>query len=354
MPNTGNTEKQTSPSRPRHQISRSISELSPIRVHRHHHRKDRERDDSIHHTQSANAALALQTALLPPRRSLEVPRTTRGSRSEADTPNMTPDQSRRGSIMVPVHNPEDGTMSPTVGALLGAGLFGAGTALPSRKRSAVREDELRLEKIRSAARASGLKRSIVELNAFSNTTTRRLDDSYYSVLEKVGMLQNTVLALKELAGMSAETDEQFRRESEDLVNDITGQLGAFGEFEEQAGRIEGLTSRIHGGRDKVRMLGERVEAVREKIERWERADREWQERTRRRLKAIWVVTLVILLVVVVLLVAAQYVPASAIEGVRPGVGEGAGGGSGKGLLGSAFNKTMGPPVDERLRVFDEL
>lgn len=256
--------------------------------------------------------------------------------------------------MVPVPNLEDGAMSPTVGALLGAGLFGAGTALPGRKRSAVREEELRQERIRSATRASGLKRSIVELNAFSNATTRRLDDSYYSVLEKVGMLQNTVLALKELAGMSAQTYEQFRRESEDLVDDITGQLDAFGEFEEQAGRIESLTSRIHGGRDKARMLGERVEAVREKIERWERADREWQERTRRRLKAIWVVTLVILLVVVVLLVAAQYVPAAAIEGVHPGLDGGAGDGSGRGLLGSAFNKTTGPPVDERLRVFDEL
>jgi chromosome segregation ATPase len=228
----------------------------------------------------------------------------------------------------------------------------------SRKRSSaqVPEEELRQEKIKAASRASGLKKSLVELNDFSNATMRRLDDSYYSVLEKVGMLQNTILAMKELAGMATETDRQFKQESEDLVKDISGQLDALGGFEEQAERIETLTRRIHNGRDKVKALGERVEAVREKIERWETADREWQERTRRRLKAIWVFTSVLVLVVVMLVIVAQYVSVGgeATAGHYPGMEESSGRGNSKGFLAEALNRSTQHPIDETLRVFDEL
>lgn len=332
--------------------------------------KERDRDDNtLYHAQSASAALALRNAtgsVIPSSRgSLEVPRATphRGTRSEAaDTPQtITPEQSRRGSVLAPVLSPKDegGTMSPTIGALLGAGFIGAGPALASariRSTAQDREEELRQEKAKAASRASGLKQALAELNDFSNATMRRLDDSYYSVLEKVGMLQNTILGMKELAGMATETDQQFKQESEDLVKDISGQLDALGGFEDQAERIETLTTRIHNGRDKVKALGDRVEAVREKIERWERADREWQERTRRRLKTIWVFTSVLILVVVVLLIVAQYVPVGGegTDGHYPGMGESSGRGNSTGFLAAAFNRSTHHPIDETLRVLDEL
>jgi len=216
---------------------------------------------------------------------------------------------------------------------------------------------------------SGLKKSLADLGAFSNATTRRLDDTYYSVLEKLGMLQHTIVALKELAGMSQETGRQFERESEEIVGEVTSQINAFGGFEEQERRIQALTARIHGGRDRVSALSERIDVVRERIEAWERADREWQERTRRRLKAIWVVTSVLLAVLLVLLVAAQYIPANAEVASRIANASGILGGGQvdndgdshvptalQTVLGTSSNRTSRGPdaFDERLRVFDEL
>jgi hypothetical protein len=48
--------------------------------------------------------------------------------------------------------------------------------------------------------------------------------------------------------------------------------------------------------------------VSERIESWERADREWQERTRKRLKAVWVATSVVIFLVLSLFIGSQYVP----------------------------------------------
>jgi hypothetical protein len=142
MSNNGPEHKHSSPHRPRHQISRSISELSPMRLHRHHNhgshsRRDRasERDDQIHYTRSAGGAAAYQ-----PRTSLDVPKL------EADTPRtLSPDQSRRTSIFVPVGDEQ-------MGAPYGAGITaGSGTTLYTRKLS--RDEELQQERLKAAARA---------------------------------------------------------------------------------------------------------------------------------------------------------------------------------------------------------
>lgn len=124
------------------------------------------------------------------------------------------------------------------------------------------------------------------------------------------MLQGTIIDLKELASMSQELDENFKTESQELVNELEQQADSFGQFNDQQRRIEDLQGRIHAGHEKVEGLSKRVDVVRDRIESWERADLEWQERTRRRLKIIWIVTSVLLLSLVLLLIGAQYAPSS--------------------------------------------
>lgn len=156
--------------------------------------------------------------------------------------------------------------------------------------------------------SSGLQRSLAELEIFANSATKQLDDTYYSVLTKLSTLQSTIPALEELAQLSSELNGNFSIDAEELVTDIGSQLDAFGHFEDQQKRIESLQSRIHAGRDLIRGLSERVDAVSGQIESWERADREWQEKTRKRLKAGWVVTSVVIFLVLALFIGAQYVP----------------------------------------------
>lgn len=150
----------------------------------------------------------------------------------------------------------------------------------------------------------------MELSAFSTETTRRLDDTYYAVLEKLNMLQGTITDLKELAGMSQELDESFKVESQELVTELEQQVDSFGQFDDQQKRILELRGRIHTGRDKVDALSRRVDVVRERIEGWERADMEWQERTRKRLKIIWIIMSVLVFSLVLLFIGAQYAPSS--------------------------------------------
>lgn len=134
--------------RPRHQISRSISELSPINLHRHQHtshhsgshwRRDKqeratERDDQIQQSKSAGSAAVSQ-----PRASLEVPR---WEATDTLTPGtLSPDQSRRTSALIASGDEQMGAMHES----------GSGTTLYTRKLS--RDEELQEEKRKAAIRA---------------------------------------------------------------------------------------------------------------------------------------------------------------------------------------------------------
>ncbi|KAK4147729.1 uncharacterized protein C8A04DRAFT_24277 [Dichotomopilus funicola] len=267
------------PGRPRHQIKRSISEISsPIRLHRHHsHRAGKETD------RDARSA-APQSAVVQTQRSLE------WSRSEGVTPNLTPNASRRTSVL---YASADEAM-PAIRAPRGnASLAGL-----------VREQQ------KAAARESGLQRSLNELDNFATSTTRQLDDTYDSLLERLNAMQNTIIALKELSESSRLLSDNFSTEADELVTDINMQLHTFGQFEDQQRRIESLQKRIEMGRKLIRSLSERVDAVSARVTGWERADKEWQEKTRRRLKVVWVVTSVIFFSLLLLFVGTQYGPES--------------------------------------------
>ncbi|KAL2141220.1 hypothetical protein VTI28DRAFT_2679 [Corynascus sepedonium] len=275
----GDAAKASSPGRPRHQIQRSISEISsPIRLHRHHSYRggnEGERESRTFAPQSAISAVQSK-------------RSSEWSRSEGVTPNLTPSASRRTSVLY----------------------ASADEVMPVMKtlKENVLADGLARERQHFAARESGLQRSLAELESFATSTTKQLDDAYYAFMEKLSALQGTVLALKELSERSRQLNESFGAEADELVTDISAQLDTFGQFKDQQKRIESLQGRIQVGRELINSLSERVDAVSTRIEGWERADREWQEKTRKRLKAIWVVTSVVIFLVLSLFVGTQYVP----------------------------------------------
>ncbi|KAH8676292.1 hypothetical protein BX600DRAFT_198801 [Xylariales sp. PMI_506] len=305
----GGTSKPLAPSRPHHRISRSITETSAPRLHRHHHllhhhhqqqqqqqqqqRRHQDRFDRV--PQSAGPILPL-----PMRGSLDLPR------SEGVTPYMlsSAEQSRRTSILL---SGDD------------AGILGTTSTTGSK------DNQTEGGTKNASLNIRGLSKSLTDLGAFSISTTRRLDDAYYAVLEKLSALQNTMVGVRELASMSQETNELFRTDSQGLVTEIDSQLTALGQFDEQQQRIESLQSRIHAGRHKVQALSERVDVVRERVESWERADREWQERTRKRLRVIWIITVFLVSILALLFIAVQYAPADVetvkgkLVGVMPNV-----------------------------------
>ncbi|KAK4230593.1 hypothetical protein QBC38DRAFT_515888 [Podospora fimiseda] len=341
--NGAEASKSPSAGRPRHQITRSISEISsPIsRLHRHNSNrvlKDRERE---------TLSPVVQSTVPGPqgRRSFEVPR------FEGVTPNGSPNGSRRTSIL---YNSADDVMP---GILGGSPQKASGGPTTATQQKAI-------------ARKSGLQRSLVELEAFAGSTTARLNDTYYSVLEKLGTLQNTVSALKELAELSGQINNTFSTDADGLFDDFSSQLDSLGHFEDQQERILSLQGRIHTGRENIRLLSERVDVVRERIENWERAERVWQEKTRKRLKAVWVISIIAALLLILLFIMAKYasesldVTAANLANDKAGLGN-----HGRSEPNSEISKTetadrvlnwTGPSesssslANEVLRAFDEL
>ncbi|KAI1368722.1 hypothetical protein F5Y08DRAFT_227590 [Xylaria arbuscula] len=265
----------TSSHRPQHQLRRSITEQSPpfkqSRVHQYLYRKDRDRDDR-----------------LP----------------------LSAGPSGRGSLEL---LRADVVSSARIGMVLGggddvptAGEIGASHHILRNDDNAQEKNEAAVAA--SAAAISSLKTSLVELNTFSNATIARLEETYSTILQRLGSLKSTMVALKELAAMSQELNESFNNESRALVSEIESQLGVYDQSTEQKKCIQDLQARIQAGRDKVQALSKRVDIVRDRIEGWKKADKEWQERTRKRLKIIWIIISIVTFVLVVLFIGAQYAP----------------------------------------------
>lgn len=358
--------KPPSPTRARHQLQRSITEFTaPVRLGKHHHHNrhnhhmthtshhhgshvsSRHKKYSIRDDRNMSVPQSAAPVLQVPRASLDVPR------PEGVTPgNISPTPSPRGSIY----------FNPAGNEIAG----GLSVLAPGESR----EEALRREKERAEVRTAGLMKSFVDLTAFSTSTTSRLDETYYHVLEKLTTLRKTIAALKELASASASTSDGFVKESQSALSEAQAQLDAFGRFNEQEKRVHALQDRVQGGRERIEALSTRVDVVRRKVERWERADREWQERTRRRLKTVWGVVLGLALVLLVLYVGAMSYEAD--------MGDAAGDlkedammakarleSGGEGILGAAHGgeRVVAPGIssdgaaevlDEALRALDEL
>lgn len=108
--------------------------------------------------------------------------------------------------------------------------------------------------------------------------------------------------------MTRQLNDEFERESEEVVAEIETSLEAFEGFKDQQTRINDLSERVKKGREKIKVLGDRVGIVAEKVDGWERAEGEWQERTRKRLRVLWII-IAIGGVLFLGLVAFQYTPA---------------------------------------------
>ncbi|KAH6670477.1 hypothetical protein B0J14DRAFT_515986 [Halenospora varia] len=274
----------TTPVRPRHQVTRSITELSTNfpklhRSHHHHHR----------HHQSYRDKETTPFSTVP---DLQV-NGEQGTMSEGATPIPSRDVSRRTSVLGVSR--EDGEKE--------------------KEKRVVREGQVAAERERGAQRAIELRNATLDLNTLSNNTTRRLDMTYYSVLEKLSLLQNTISSMKELARMSKSLNEEFHDESEGVIADVTGQLESFDQFQQQERRISSLAERVKQGREKINTLAGRVNIVQDRVEGWERANAEWQDRTRKRLKTLWVIMSVVAGVFAVLALV-RYAPArSTIQGI---------------------------------------
>ncbi|KAJ5715686.1 uncharacterized protein N7483_012867 [Penicillium malachiteum] len=132
--------------------------------------------------------------------------------------------------------------------------------------------------------------------------TRRLDYTYYSLLEKITALNSTIASFQDLSDSASTLLNDFERDTAGLDQGIRKQINDLRGFEPQIQKADALEKRMKLGRERVQDLGQRLNNVRSQIDHWEKRESEWQSRVSRRLRIFWATVMGALLVLVMALV----------------------------------------------------
>ncbi|KNG51216.1 hypothetical protein DDE82_007997 [Stemphylium lycopersici] len=245
--------------------------------HSHKHKSSRHHHDGRHghhrHSSSRRHAAkeAMQSAIQiqPPTSFGDLLRQARGSR---DT---SPSHSRRESVA-----PRQGHGSANANDQNTTGII-----IPPRR--PLRPADVELEARRVEARERDLRAALQTLSDQSLKTSRRLDDTYYSILEKVSVLRQTIGTLQELSGLTRELHENFESDTTELVEDVTGQVEAFDGFKTQQEQVCGLEERIKAGKERADALTARLDRAKERVDARAKSEAQWQAKNAHRVRIFW-------------------------------------------------------------------
>jgi len=170
-------------------------------------------------------------------------------------------------------------------------------------RRRVKPEDVEKAKAENFKREEELRRSLKDAEEVGMDSTRRLDDTYYAILEKASILRSTVASLQQLVKESKKIHQHFREDSGRLVDDTKQNIEQFGNFDEQEKSITELVSRLSGSKDKTDKLNKRLEAARIRIENYEHRENAKQSKRRKQWQATWgaMVGIAVLILFLVLL-----------------------------------------------------
>ncbi|CDM30006.1 hypothetical protein DTO013E5_8294 [Penicillium roqueforti] len=174
--------------------------------------------------------------------------------------------------------------------------------MPFRRHEILSMDDLEKVKKRRKLGEEYLRSALTSIGTLATDVTRRLDYTYYNLLEKITALNSTISSFQELSDSASTFLSDFERETVELDQDIRKQLNDLKGFEPQVRKADALEQRMKVGRQRVEELGKRLETVRHEIDSWEQRETEWQTRTSRRLRIFWGIVTSALLVLVLALV----------------------------------------------------
>ena len=135
-----------------------------------------------------------------------------------------------------------------------------------------------------------LRRNVDEVGEVSTTVTRRLDYTYYNLLEKLGQLSATIQSFHGLTEQTARLVQDFEKESQGVITETARQIDemeGWGYVKKREERIEGLEGRMRNRRERAEELVRRLDRVRDKVQGWEMREGEWQKIVSRRLRMMW-------------------------------------------------------------------
>lgn len=131
-----------------------------------------------------------------------------------------------------------------------------------------------------------LRNALQSLSDQSLKTSRRLDDTYYAILEKVSTLRQTIVTLQELSGLTRELHGNFETDAQDLLDDVKGQFENSNNYDAQQNQIAALEERITAGKERADALTARLVEAKERVDRRAKSEAQWEASTNRNVLAI--------------------------------------------------------------------
>lgn len=147
-----------------------------------------------------------------------------------------------------------------------------------------------------------MRSALSSIGTLATDVTRRLDYTYYNLLEKITALNSTIGSFQDLSDTASTLLNDFERETAGLDQETRKQINDLQGFQPQIQKADALEERMKAGRQRVEDLGKRLESVRGEIDRWDQRESEWQSRVSRRLRIFWAIITSSLLVLVLALV----------------------------------------------------
>lgn len=142
----------------------------------------------------------------------------------------------------------------------------------------------------------------MSIGSLATDITRRLDYTYYNLLEKITSLNTTITSFQGLADSTSAMFNDFEQEVTNMNQEIRRQAGELRGFKPQLEKIEDLERRMKGSRERAEALETRLETMRSEIDRWEKTEAEWQTRVGRRLRILWGVMATAMLALIIAVV----------------------------------------------------
>jgi hypothetical protein len=192
----------------------------------------------------------------------------RGDRSDK----RSPDSSRRGSA-----NPQQNQDWD----------FAQQQAEAEKRR--VKPEDVRRLRGENEKRERELLAALKRVEQLGMQSTRQLDDTYYSILEKAENMRNTLAEMQKLADESRSSREKFEHEAMGLKEQTEKTMNGFAE-----------------SKSKTEGLNERLEAARKRVEAYEKRYRETRAKSRQRWNITWGTLAAVLVFLLALVVARHY------------------------------------------------
>ena len=166
----------------------------------------------------------------------------------------------------------------------------------------VRPEDVDRERRRRERRSDEVNQALNALTKDAHTATRKLDETYYALLEKLGTLTSTISSLQDLSSQAGQAREDWARDVAVVETETEGKLASFGGFETQEAGVEDLVRRLKDARTKSGSLEQRLESCRSRLVRIEEKEEEGRKIVHRRWRIGWAVLASLLLVVLLLVV----------------------------------------------------